>query len=293
MRKSLFALCLLTLLAVSCNVGYMPWNRGVSMSDARDSTYQVRVTLTVDTSQLVHDDDETGEEEQDTVVLDRPQYQATAARVEMLAGHTAKIGWVGTGWVAARDANRSYVMTAGHVCESGDTFETTIIDWEKLEFRTVKLPIIEVKHELRDRTGLSVPATVVRDHDLDNDFNGVDLCVLGAIADLGQPIPIGDHDPGFGDRAEVIGGPTGLWGGGIAVASDAKFSGRGSVFGVEPDGLAFNGELAPGNSGSAVIFDGHAIGVISLGATRFQSLIHAVPYETMADFLRKALHRRS
>jgi hypothetical protein len=99
-----------------------------------------------------------------------------------------------------------------------------------------------------------------------------------------------NEDPPYGSNSEVVGAPAGLWGGGVAVASDIKFSGRGSVFGVEPDGLAFNGNVAPGNSGSAILYRGYVVGLISLGATRFKTLTHAVPHDTIRAFMRKALH---
>lgn len=298
MRK--FALALL-LLASACGAR-LPWhsNDTISMDEARDSVFQVQVTLTLDLSPLYAkggDDCEADDcppegENSFTLIMDRPAQIATFAHATTLADKTAQIGWVGTGWTAARYKNRSFAMTAGHVCESGETYEVTYIDWAKFKINTVQLPIIDRKHVLETRDGVKVETTVIADQDLDKEFNGTDLCLLGAIADLGTPIRIADEDPEFAERAEVIGGPRGLWGGNVAVASDVKFSGRGSVFGVKPDGLAFTGEVAPGNSGSAVIFKGKAIGVISLGATRFPSLVHAVPHETMAEFLRKALHRK-
>lgn len=222
--------------------------------------------------------------------------QTVELEVIKMTQDTAEIGWSGTGWVAARGPNKSYVMTAGHVCESRDVypFDFLYIDWDTFQFEVVHFdfPIIEKHHVMVGRDGVrSEDGTIMRDEDLDEEnFNGNDLCMLGVGGNIGTPVDIATHDPEFGQSCSVVGAPTGLWGGGIAVPSDAVFAGRGSIFGTEPDGLAFNGLLAPGNSGSAVICDGKVNGVISLGSTRFRSLIHAVPQERIRTFVRAALH---
>lgn len=210
---------------------------------------------------------------------------------------TAVIGWSGTGWVAAKDAGKSYVMTAGHVCESSDFYPVEVydIDWDTwtITFETINLPIIEKHHVMVTRDGVTTSdASIIRDEDMDDGFNGNDLCMLGIGADLGPAVSVATDDPEYGDTCSVVGAPTGLWGGGIAIPSEALFAGRGSLFGTEPDGLVFNGLLAPGNSGSAVVCDGKAVGVISLGSLRFRSTIHAVPWDAIRKFARKALHRK-
>jgi hypothetical protein len=230
------------------------------------------------------------------VALNQTQ-EVTDLHVLKSTGKTTDIGWSGTGWVVAQAPGRSFVMTAGHVCESRDSYQIEVydIDWEAGVMTTEKLslPILNKRHIMISRDGVeSVNSVIVRDEDLDENFNGNDLCVLGTTSQLGPPISIGEHDPEYGQTCSVVGAPTGLWGGGIAVASEAIYSGRGAVFGTDLDGLAFNGLLAPGNSGSSVVCDGKAVGVISLGATRFRSLIHAVPHERMRTFLDLALHQK-
>jgi hypothetical protein len=221
--------------------------------------------------------------------------QSTGMSIIKATRDFVEIGWSGTGWAAAQGAGKTYVMTAGHVCESKDVypFDFFYVDWDTFEFEFVHFdfPIVEKHHVMIGSDGVASPdATIIRDEDLDDNFNGNDLCMLGLVGEIGTPVPVADHDPGFGQACSVVGAPTGLWGGGIAVPSSATFAGRGEVFGTDPDGLAFNGLLAPGNSGSAVICNGEVQGVISLGSTRFPSLIHAVPHERIQDFIAKALH---
>lgn len=288
--RNLLPTALLALL-VSCG----SLTRGVSgpsLAEVRESTYQVQVSLNVDISALLPPDEEEGGDDKDLnfeMILDRPEQRATGAHVVSRSNNIVELNWVGTGWTVDRRAGRSFVMTAGHVCETERFYSVKVFDWDTGEVKTVELPIVSRSHNLVSRDNVKVAASVVRDEDLDKDFDGIDLCLMGAMADLGRPLAIADSDPVYGDRAEVVGGPRGLWGGGVAVASDVKFTGRGSVFGVNPAGLAFNGEVAPGNSGSAVVYRGEVVGLISLAAIRFPSLCHAVPHGTIRGFLQRAL----
>ena len=323
MRKLIFIMILATLASLA-SCAHMP--RGGDLQATRDSVYKVRVTMKLDLKPLNdwiakkneerkkrEDERKKGEEQkrfpwrlwsQETVTFlrDVPVRLSSAQvgtefSIIQQNDDTAEIGWSGTGWVGAKAPGRSYVMTAGHVCESKDSYSLEVmdVDWDAgiISVETIELPIIEKHHRMQGRDGIdSVDATIVRDEDLNDNFDGNDLCMLGVPGDLGPAIPVATEEPEYGQACSVVGAPTGLWGGGIAVASEALFSGRGSVFGTDLDGLAFNGLLAPGNSGSAVTCDGRAVGVISLGSTRFRSLIHAVPYDRIEVFMRKALHRK-
>jgi hypothetical protein len=305
-------------------------SKGGEFKEARDSAFKIRVTLKLDLKPLndflakkaAEDQERADQQKKDKEAQERREYcakypcfghpwaifrddvqlkmslaqESTQLEVTKVTRDFAEIGWSGTGWDAARANGHTYVMTAGHVCESKDVYHIDFfyIDWNTLEFEEVPLdlPIVEKHHVMIGRDGVdSADATIIRDEDLDEaTFNGNDLCMLGVAGDLGTPIPVATHDPEYGESCSVVGAPTGLWGGGIAVPSDALFAGRGSVFGTEPDGLAFNGLLAPGNSGSAVVCDGRVSGVISLGSSRFPSLIHAVPQDRIRAFIGKALH---
>jgi len=302
--------------------------RGSEFKQVRESAYKVKVSLTLDLTPLnewqAKKEADRKKRAEDKKNEEQPKrwpswkfwsHQQTAAatfingipvkltnaqqsmefHVVKTTSNTADIGWSGTGWVAGRAPGRSFVMTAGHVCESKDVYSIEVydIDWEAeiITIQTIDLPITVKKHVMLSRDGVeSVNGTIVRDEDLDEAYNGNDLCMLAVSSDLGPAIPVATQDPEYGQTCSVVGAPTGLWGGGIAVASEAIFSGRGSVFGTEPDGLAFNGLLAPGNSGSAVVCDGKVAGVISLGSTRFKSLTHAVPHDSIRKFIRQALH---
>jgi hypothetical protein len=298
MRKFLIVTLLSTLLT-SCAIGCFPWDNRVSIEDVRDSVYQVKVELTLDLTPYHAYLKKKGGESVLHRILGGPRLPLTERHTTLMAqmevqSDTSIVSWVGTGWVAAKSDGQTFLMTAGHVCESRDSYAVEFLDVDPdgIGVVTIDLPIINRNHTLVSRNGVEYQrATVIRDDDFEDGFDGPDLCMLGANGDLGKVLPVAEKDPKYAAHGEVVGGPRGLWGGGIAVASDVKFSGRGSIFGVKPDGLAFNGLVAPGNSGSAVVFDGRVVGVISLGATRFPSLVHAIPHEIIREFIRKALHR--
>lgn len=331
MRKLILTLIMALVATLVTSCAHI--QRGGDLRETRDSTYKVRVTMKLDLAPIKEwqakkeearrkkqeEERKKKEEEErlkrfpwglwaqkmngpivmlgDLPITLTPAQEFAGFSVFEKTADTAEIGWSGTGWVAAKGPGRSFVMTAGHVCESKDVYPIDIldIDWDNFEFNVVHfdLPIVEKKHVMLSRDGVeSVNGSIIRDEDLDDDFNGNDLCMLGVASDLGPAIPVATSEPAYGETCSVVGAPTGLWGGGVAVASEPIFSGRGAVFGTEPDGLAFNGLLAPGNSGSAVTCGGKAVGVISLGSTRFPSLIHAVPYDRIEVFMRKALHRK-
>lgn len=283
------------LLASMVSCAHTSLNKGrVDAVEARESVYKVKVVLTLDTSPLQPKKEEGEEASTDaSKVLFTPKSNGLRPIIISKIGNTAKIGWSGTGWVASRENGKSFVVSAGHVCESRDFFTVEVFDLAAWTINEVKLPIIEKRHTLLSRENIEVgPVTILADEDLGDDFSGPDMCLIGASGDLGTPLPIGDSDPEYASHAEVIGAPTGLWGGNIAIIADLKYSGRGNVWGggVE-ESLAFTGDVAGGNSGSAIMQDGKVVAMLNFGGTRFKELTTGVPWEKLRDFLRRNLHR--
>ena len=287
MKKILAAL----LLALSaCALLHGP--PSLPADQAQDSVYKVRVILTLDTTPLHKDDPADGSKiKKIGALVDNPDLLVDAKLLSE-GDNTAKVGWSGTGWVAANGVGHSYVMTAGHVCESGKVYHLEYIDWSTFTVKKVDLPILSTEHTLINRDNTEFPGgTVLADEDLDDDYNGKDLCVIGVPGYLGKAFPLATQDPPYGTSSEVIGAPTGLWGGGVAITANLKYSGRGTVFHTKTDGLSFTGEAAPGNSGSAITYQGRVVALLNLGGKRFPSLSVGVPHEEIRDFLRRALHK--
>lgn len=296
MRNSVLALAL----AVLSSCATVPWKGGgVAASDARESVYRVDVTLTVDITPLLPPEpDNTGKEEKNVgtriphAISDAGGKDLRDFKLIELREKTADIGWVGTGWVAAKRNGNSYLMTAGHVCESGDFFELEYFDWETFEMRTVQLPIIKKVHKVVSRDNIETEVTVLADEDLNADGSGPDMCLTAVHGDFGPVLPLATEDPGYAEHAAVIGAPTGLWGGGIAPTADLKFSGRGNIWGGKIEtSLAFTGDVAGGNSGSAIMQDGKVVALLNFGGRRFKELTTGIPWDVLQDFLRRNLHQ--
>lgn len=301
MRKS--ALLVLALLS-SCLRG------PVGPATHRDSTYKAVVTVKVDTSPLHPKEEEkpadgSGSGSGSGSSAEKPkkhkvELQSAEKVVDLLDfqptfissdDDTAEIRWSGTAWVAATGPGRTFAMTAGHVCESDKVYHVRYIDWSTWTIKEASLPIISVEHKLVAADGTEFTnAKVIRDEDLDEHFNGIDLCLLAVAGDLGDPLPIASSDPSYSRPAWVVGAPRGIWGGGIAPTALLTYSGRGNIFGTKDEGLAFTGPAAPGNSGSAIMVDGRVVGLLNLGSTIFP-MHTAVPHEELVSFLRRALHR--
>lgn len=207
-------------------------------------------------------------------------------------GTTHTFGWTGTGWVISHGEGRSFVMTAGHLCESGKTYayessEIGVGSDGELTFvkKTYQLPILKVTYDLHAADG-----TVYHDATALGDDDEDDLCELSVPGDLGPAIPLADRDPVHGQHCYVTGAPHGLWGGGVALTFDAVFDGRGALWGgKDPEGLFFTGPAAGGASGSPIVCDGEAVGVLNLGARNWE-LFSGVPYEAVALFHRAVHH---
>jgi hypothetical protein len=272
-------------------------SRPVHALEARESVYKVKVVITVDTSPLLP---KVEEEKVENPTKDASEIsfsvKANDLRPSIISksGNTAKVGWSGTGWVAAKENGRTFIMTAGHVCETSEFLTVESFDWVALEIKEVKLPIIHTSHTLISRENIeSGEVTILLDEDLnEKTMAGPDMCLAGLPGNLGTPLPISNVDPEYATHAEVIGAPVGLWGGNIAVTADLKFSGRGNVWGgTVAEGLAFTGDVAGGNSGSAIMKSGRVVAMLNLGGVRFKELTTGVPWETLRDFLRRGMHR--
>ncbi len=191
-------------------------------------------------------------------------------------------GWHGTAWVVSDEHNRSRLMTAGHVCETGDTWADE--DW--FGPTGVVLPIRSVVYTLEAADGTVIEgARVILDDD------DVDLCLLSVQGDLGVPIPLATEDPPYGGEGWYIGAPMGSWGGGVAGIYKTVFMGRGQIFHDGRDALAFSTAQAQhGASGSPYIYDGRAVAVLTLGHGGFMTISTGVPWNIIKSFLIRASH---
>lgn len=199
---------------------------------------------------------------------------------------TGDVGWWGTGWVVARDGGRSYIMTAGHVCETRQAIE----DPDPLGLGTGSMSVVKsVDYVLIAPSGQQYEgAEVVLDDD------SVDLCVLSIKGDFGDPIPLASVDPQYGSRGWYVGAPRAIWGGGIAGIYEVTYSGRGTPFKGGCDicdnemEVFSTSEGAPGASGSPILVNGRVVAVLNMVSSRFPTFTVGVPWDTVRAFLGRA-----
>lgn len=251
-------------------------DRPVTPQDVSRSVYKIDVDVTV----LVP-----GDQESDC----DPQEDDDCEAPPPVEKH---VKWMGTAWVVDHVGPHTYMMTAGHVCETADT-EQVRTGFMGLDVKEFPIKSVEYKFESADGGDVTGARVLVDD-------DKVDLCVLAVQGDLGTAIPLGDHDPKFGQDGFYIGAPHGLWGNGVAGIFNIKYMGRGNPFKgncsedmpfCDTDELAFSSaEAAGGASGSPMIVDGYAVAVLNFGPRSFGTWTMGVPWEDMHKALAQAKH---
>ena len=187
----------------------------------------------------------------------------------------ASQGYTATAWVIKKENNLSYIMTAGHVCEtnkfySGENFGP--------------MPIVSVDYTIEDSNGKKYTAYVVADDDK------IDLCILYVSANLEQELTLSTKDPDYGQIIKYIGAPLGIWGGGITPIFSGLFSGRGKIWGGNSEeSLTLTTTAAPGVSGCPVFYNGKVIGVFTAVGSSFNNIGTAVPWNVVANFKKQYL----
>jgi hypothetical protein len=258
-------LSLLALVLVSCSscgtyANGMFGGRPLSNSEAATSVYRITIVQRIDVSSI------------DPMIKD----------FLGISGDILDQKAFGTAWIAGhtRTGAGSYVMTAGHLCDDSDVFDTKVPE-------IGKLPILSTKYVLESADGTRFEgATVVLDDD------DRDLCLLTVAGDLGPSLPLASDDPAYGAHVVYIGAPKGHWGGYITPILEGLFSGRGYPYGRKPgeyERLVFTASAQHGASGAPVIYRGQVVGLLVSIFEDFPSEPAAVPYDQIKRFIENAI----
>jgi hypothetical protein len=180
--------------------------------------------------------------------------------------------WTATVWVVATAPDHTLLATAGHVCEP-----KSIYTFDNAQGHTYYAPKVLI------------------------DDDNVDVCILTYPKPLGPAIALADAEPAYGEHGAMIGAPQSIWGGGFAGVYDAVYAGRGNPAKGhcdDPDdpGLAtlcanVNEFVTcpgcqEGSSGGPVLFDGRAIGLVSLSTPSLASSV--VPWDVVRSLVDRA-----
>ena len=190
--------------------------------------------------------------------------------------------FLGTAWISKTTEKSSDLITAGHVCKSLKVIPVSVIDYSTFTVKTVALPVTSDSYELRDRNGNETPVKIVLDDDK------VDLCMLRSAKPLGFPLEIADNDPPYASSTWDISAAGGLWGGGVAPIIDLKYAGRGKIWGDDVEALVFTGLAQGGASGSAIMYQGRVVAVLTEASTNYIRMASGVPHEVVQKFIDRA-----
>ncbi len=276
MKKLIISLAILA----GCNPFH---HREPSREEVSRSVYQVRSDIEVDPRPVCADaKDEAGNDDVEGCV---------ARLYEALGSHTYHFRFMGTAWVSGNSRGRTQLVTAGHLCETRESYEyvTRHIVLDENGFRVVEqtfeLPILHVGYVLRaaDGTEFSGATALVDDDEQD-------VCLMSVSGDLGDPLRVADSDPEYGAHCYTVGAPQGLWGGGLAMISEETFAGRIRIKDL-PEMLSFSGAATGGASGSPQICDGRVVGVLDRADRAFPFNV-AAPWEAIRQVMEGTPHRR-
>lgn len=159
----------------------------------------------------------------------------------------------GTAWIVDTNANRSLLVTAGHVCRDEENFKLVASD------------------------GMSTYALKVKQH------AKYDLCVLMAVP-LGPALELSPVAPVYDEPVMAVGAPLGVYactGGSSVDACGMAPISRGHFAG----GNLVSMPMAGGNSGSAVFTQWGVIGVLVERYRGFDSLSFIEPAAHIVELL--------
>lgn len=262
-RRTMKLLIACALLLSSCALSF--GRPTVTREEARDSVFKIYSDVEVDPTPVCEDDAD------------------CLAKLKDRIGKTYHFKFIGTAWASGHSKGHTQIATAGHICESDETYKYKILDWGTLTLKTYELPILSVTYDLEASDG-----TKVKDIQVLHDDDDVDACILTAPGDIAPSLPLADRDPDYGEHCFVIGAPAGIWGGGLAMISEATFSGRVSMNGL-PQMLTFSGAAVGGSSGSPVICGGRVVGILDRGR-REPPFFLAAPWDDVRRDIRAANH---
>lgn len=152
----------------------------------------------------------------------------------------------GTAWIVRTSPELTTLITAGHVCTHPGLLTVTSVD------------------------GTATVATVAL---IDPDK---DLCKLEAFGYLGPALALAPAMPAYGTPVFYIGGPAGIWGGGMAPVHEGLYAG----------GRLVSIPTAPGASGSALIGPDGVFGVLVAVSRSYADATFITTLPDLLEFLR-------
>ena len=178
----------------------------------------------------------------------------------------------GSGTIIKHDNEKTYVLTAAHVCDTKDQVEY----WKNRGASVTTSSIII------DFSGHRYPIlkNVIMDH-------RYDLCVLEVAGKFGTVAPIGNSVPRIGDKVFNVAAPQGDSAPGMAAVLEGRYSGIFRFNSDSRDKSAYTIPAIGGSSGSGVFNSkGQLIGIIHSVRRNFHHLSYGPTHDELMHFLR-------
>ena len=191
--------------------------------------------------------------------------------------HTGKVGTTSSGIFVAKsevDEDVSYVLTAGHSCDT-KTF------LERFTSTGVEAKVLGHKMSVVTYYGKKYPATVVK---IESQY---DMCLLQIHGVMKHPraVKVAKLPPRRGQRVYNLSAPLGIFSPKAVLTFDGLFAGYNNK------GYAlYTLPTKPGSSGSSILnAEGEIVGMIFAGYTQIESIAITSPHEAIRIFINKTV----
>ena len=178
----------------------------------------------------------------------------------------------GSGTIIKHKDEKTYVLTAAHVCDTSD----------QEEFWKQRGGVVTTSSIVIDFGGARYP--VIKNVHIESEY---DLCVIEVMGKFGKEAPIGAIPPRIGDKVFNISAPQGDSAPGMAAVLEGRYSGLFNFPSDSRNKSAYTIPAIGGSSGSGVFnAKGQLIGIIHSVRRNFHHLSYGPTHDELMHFLR-------
>ncbi|MAH43616.1 hypothetical protein CL614_07925 [archaeon] len=174
----------------------------------------------------------------------------------------------GSGLVIRHQDNKSWILTAAHVCQAQNP-ESLVLNDAKLKMTTrLEIKVIDFFGNLHN-------ATTIHFDELN------DLCLMSSPGTWGKVVRVSPHAPEYGETVYNLAGPYGIFSPKMVLMFKGIYSGN--DFGGNE---MFTFPARPGSSGSAIFNEsGELVSVLHSAARNLENLAIGCGYENLVAFI--------
>lgn len=166
----------------------------------------------------------------------------------------------GSGVVVGNDGEKTYVLSAGHVCapEASGKMAMLVVD------------NVGEAHEVSEVKFSKSP----------------DLCIITTKGRWGKPVKISNRKTNYGDAVKTLAAPHGIYMPNVVLIMEGMYSGEDDM-----SNMYFTVPAAPGSSGSAIFNErGEVISIVHSATKNFTNVAIGTSVENIKKFLKICGH---